>query len=80
MLQVLSTGTSLGIPHRLNSHALPEEAAAEGTQSDSDFGPTPGSSPIRSRWHLLVCYGTSSMDSSSKLPDFNGTVVQVKRT
>jgi hypothetical protein len=51
-MQVLSNsmnGTSAGMPHRLNSHALPQEAAAEGTQSDSDFTFTPGSSPVKTR-------------------------------
>ena len=45
--QVLSNGTSYDTPHRLDSHALSEEGATEATQSDSDLGFTPGSSPSR---------------------------------
>ena len=51
-LQVLgnsTNGNSTGMPHRLNSHALAQEAAADGAQSDSDFAFTPGSSPVKTR-------------------------------
>lgn len=51
-MQVLSNsrnGTSTGMPHRLNSHALAQEVPAEGAQSDSDFAFTPVSSPSKTR-------------------------------